>query len=91
LNSSVGVRRITLLILAITLAGCRGEPVPRDYQNAPPAMRHPPHKKADTPAQKGMPAAAPEPSSGAEGPNITRKPVTPVPKLKDQPPATTTT
>jgi hypothetical protein len=87
------VRRITLITLVIALASCRGEPVPRDYQNAPPAMTHPPQKKAQTPSQNGMPAAPPEPSSGAEGQNITRKPVTPVPpapKIKDQAPATTT-
>jgi len=68
--------------------------VPRDYQNAPPAMTHSPQKKSQTPTQNGMPAAAPEPSTGAEGKNITRQPTSPVPpspKIKDQAPASTTT
>jgi hypothetical protein len=68
--------------------------VPRDYQNEPPAMTHPPQKQSQTPTANGMPAAAPEPSKGAEGRNITRQPASPVPpspKLKDQAPATTTT
>ncbi len=67
--------------------------MPRDYQNAPPAMTHPPLKKAQTPAQNGMPGPAPEPSTGAEGKNITRQPTTalpPVTKMKDQAPATGT-
>lgn len=68
--------------------------MPRDYQNAPPAMTHSPQKKSQTPTQGGMPAAAPEPSTGAEGSNITRQPTEaspPSPKLKDQAPVTTTT
>jgi hypothetical protein len=88
------VRRLLLLTLATLLAACRGEPVPRDYQNAPPAMRHPPLKKSQTPTAAGMPAAAPEPSTGVEGANITRKPaqaLPPAPKVKDQAPATTRT
>lgn len=68
--------------------------MPRDYQNAPPAMTHPAQKKSQTPAAAGMPAAAPEPNTGVEGANITRKPaeaLPPAPKVKDQAPATTTT
>jgi hypothetical protein len=94
LNSSVPVRRIPVIALALALSACRGEPVPRDYQNSPPAATHPPQKKSESPTQRGMPGPAPEPSKGAEGQNITRKPaeaVPPDPKLKDQPPATTTT
>ena len=60
--------------LAMLLASCRGEPVPRDYQNAPPAMRHPPLKKSQTPSAAGMPGPAPQPSTGVEGANITRQP-----------------
>jgi hypothetical protein len=94
LNSSVRVRRLSVIILVIALAGCRGERVPRDYQNQPPAMTHPPQKKSETPTQHGMPGPAPEPSTGAEGKNITRKPTSPIPptpKMKDQAPATRTT
>ena len=68
--------------------------MPRDYQNAPPAMTHPPLKKSQTPTAAGMPAAAPQPNSGVEGANITRKPAEALPadtKVKDQSPATTTT
>lgn len=57
-------------------------------------MTHPPLKQSQTPTAHGMPAAAPEPSSGVEGKNITRQPTSPVPptpKLKDQRPATQTT
>jgi len=81
------------IALAFAMAGCRGEKVPRDYQNAPPAMTHPPKSSTQTPTAHGMPGAAPEPNKGVEG--QTQKPVTPVPapppKLKDQAPATTTT
>ena len=82
-----------MLTLAVVLSACRGEPVPRDYQNAPPAMTHPPQKKSQTPTAAGMPPAAPEPSTGVEGANITRKPATALPaapKVKDQAPATRT-
>jgi hypothetical protein len=61
------------------LAACRGEPVPRDYQNAPPAMTHPPTTSSQTPSAHGMPGPAPEPSSGAEGQNVARQPVNPLP------------
>jgi hypothetical protein len=90
------VRRLSFIALILALAACRGEPVPRDYQNQPPAATHPPQKKADSPTAHGMPPAAPEPQAnkGAEGQNPTRQPTspeTPSPKLKDQSPATTTT
>ena len=78
----------------LLLGACRGEKVPRDYQNAPPAMRHPANSSAQTPTANGMPGAAPEPSKGAEGANITQKPTSPVPpsdKLGNQAPVTTST
>jgi len=78
----------------ILLGACRGEKVPRDYQNAPPAMRHPANSSAQTPTANGMPGPAPEPSKGAEGANITQKPASPVPandKLGNQAPVTTST
>ena len=67
--------------------------MPRDYQNAPPAMTHPPQTKSDTPTAHGMPGPAPEPSTGAEGKTNPYKPVTPPPAatttVKDTPPTTT--
>ena len=83
------MRTATLLLLALGLAGCRGEPVPRDYQNEPPAMTHPAKDKAQTPTANGMPAASPQPSSGAEGSGSPYKPVSPLPPtstLKDTAP-----
>jgi hypothetical protein len=85
--------RIYLSLILLALA-CRREMPPRDYQNAPPAMTHPPTTSAQSPAQNGMPAGAPEPNKGVEGKNTTRKPTSPIPPtltLKDQAPATTTT
>jgi hypothetical protein len=60
--------------LLLLLSACRGEKPPRDYQNAPPAMTHPPTSSAQTPTANGMRGPAPEPSKGAEGRNITREP-----------------
>jgi hypothetical protein len=54
-----------VLAMVLALAGCRGEPVPHDYQNASP--RHPATSSAGTPSAHGMPGPAAEPSSGAEG------------------------
>ncbi|HKO02978.1 MAG TPA: hypothetical protein VJ032_14865 [Thermoanaerobaculia bacterium] len=62
---------------ALLLAGCRGEPVPRDYRNHPPAMTHPASSSAETPTANGMRGAAPEPSQGAEGKTIDPQPATP--------------
>ncbi len=78
----------------LLLGACRGEKVPRDYHNAPPAMMHPANSSAQTPTAHGMPGPAPEPSKGAEGANLTQKPVSPVPaseKLGNQAPSTTGT
>lgn len=63
--------------LALAVVACRGEKVPRDYQNEPPAMTHPVNSSTQTPTAHGMPGAAPEPSNGAEG--KTTKPVSPSP------------
>jgi len=86
------MRTIGLLALAAALSACRGEPVPRDYSNNPPAMTHPVDKKAQTPATNGMPGSTPEPKTGVEG-KTNGKPVDPTstpPKLPDQAPVTTT-
>jgi hypothetical protein len=81
------------LSILIALSACRGEPVPRDYQNAPPAATHPVTSSNETPTAHGMPPASPEPSKGAEGINVTRKPTDAQAgnqKLKDQAPIGTT-
>ena len=80
------MRRIVCLAAVAALAACRGEPIPRDYQNNPPAMTHPATTSSQTPSANGMPGAAPEPSKGAEGRNVDRKPVTPVPATPAKPP-----
>jgi hypothetical protein len=86
--------RITIVAATLLfLCACRGEKVPRDYQNAPPAMRHPPTSSAQTPSANGMRGAAPEPSKGAEGINVTRQPTSataPTETLGNQAPVTTT-
>lgn len=87
--------RITIIAASVLLlfSACRGEKVPRDFQNAPPAMRHSPTSSAQTPAANGMRGAAPQPSKGAEGANITQQPVSataPNETLGNQAPTTTT-
>jgi hypothetical protein len=88
------MRTNAVAVLAMALAFCRGEKVPRDYQNEPPAMTHPVTTSSGTPTAHGMPNAAPEPSKGgAEGKNVSRQPVSPVnptTTLGDQAPATAT-
>jgi hypothetical protein len=90
--SRITVRRTLMIALALTVTACRGEKVPRDYQNEPPAMTHPPTTSSQTPTAKGLPNAAPQPDKGVTG--QTTKAVNPAspppPKLKDQAPATTT-
>lgn len=96
LNSSVRVRGLVMLVVIAALAACRGENPPRDYQNAPPAMTHPPQSKAESPAEKGLPQPLPETSTGGEGKTAVDTPITPpatgtgTTTIKDQPPATKT-
>lgn len=73
------MRKLTIFAAAaaLLLAGCRGEKVPRDYQNNPPAMTHPPKNAAETPTANGMRGASPEPSKGAEGHAVDPQPKTP--------------
>ena len=88
------MRTVAVAVLALSLAFCRGEKVPRDYQNEPPAMSHPATTSSATPTAHGMPNASPEPSKGAEGKNVKGQPVTataPTTTLPDNPPVTTTT
>ena len=77
------------------LGACRGEPVPRDYQNAPPDMTHPPDTQSAAPSAGATGQAPPLPSTGAEGTAAPYEPVTPPAKsdttLSDTTPVTTTT
>lgn len=66
MKNSWSVPVLTSLFL-IALAGCRGEPVPRDYQNNPPAMSHPVDSSAEAPNAQTTGTVVPEPSYGAEG------------------------
>ena len=76
------------------LVACSGEPVPRDYQNAPPAVASPADEKKDTPTQHGMGEAAPQPSSGVEGTSApyadSTAPDAQPTTMGDTPPTTTT-
>ena len=88
--------RAPIVAAILLLTACRGEPVPRDYQNAPPAMTHPPQSSSATPSGGATGQAPPEPSTGVEGPNPVAAPVTPPPQpmtttMPDTPPVTTTT
>lgn len=89
---TVLMRRFVIAAAVLAMLACRGEKTPRDYENEPPAMTHPPTNAKQTPAANGMQGAPPEPSKGVEG--KTTQPVNPVPapppKLKDQAPATRT-
>lgn len=84
---------IVVVILA-ALAGCRGEPVPRDYQNAPPDMTHPPASQTATPSGAATGQAPPQPSTGVEGTAGPYEPVQPdtnTTTIPDTPPVSTTT
>ncbi|HYH06911.1 MAG TPA: hypothetical protein VEK11_07565 [Thermoanaerobaculia bacterium] len=84
--------RITIVVALVLLAACRGEPVPRDYQNAPPDMTNAPQSQTATPAQHGMGDAPPQPSTGNEGPNPKATTGTETTgTLPDTPPVSTTT
>ncbi len=88
LNSPMPMLRSALAASAalLLLPACRGEPAPRDYQNNPPAMTHPPTTSSQTPTAHGMPGPAPEPNKGAEGKNVQGKPISPVPPPPKKPP-----
>lgn len=89
------MRTLIVAALIAALTACRGEPVPRDYQNAPPDMTHPPDTKTDTPSSGATGQAPPEPSTGVEGTAGPYKTVTPPEQpttttMPDTPPTTTT-
>src|SRR5260221_13314723 len=79
------MRLTAALAVTLLLAACRGERVPRDYQNTPPAVTHPVTSSQQTPTAHGLPGPSPEPSTGVEGKALPREP-----KLKDQAPVTDT-
>ena len=78
------MRLTAALAVTLLLAACRGERVPRDYQNTPPAVTHPVTSSQQTPTAHGLPGPSPEPSTGVEG-----KSLAPAKKLKDQAPSGT--
>jgi hypothetical protein len=87
---------VAAIVLLALLTACRGEPVPRDYQNAPPDMKHPAQSESATPSAGATGQAPPQPTTGVEGPNTKSAPVTPPAQpttttMPDTPPVTTTT
>lgn len=86
--------RTWIVVAALAaLASCRGEPVPRDYQNAPPAVTHPPQTESQTPSAHGGGDAPPQPTTGVEGTAGPYEPATETQTvggtLPDTPPTTT--
>ena len=56
-----------IVVAMLALTACRGEPVPRDYQNAPPDVGKAAQTQADTPSQGATGTAPPQPTTGNEG------------------------
>ncbi len=78
LKRTVVIMRVLIVVAALAaLAGCQGEPVPRDYQNHPPAVSNPPQSATAVPAEHGGGQAPPQPSTGVEGTAGPYEPVTP--------------
>ena len=88
------MRTLIVAALLVALTACRGEPVPRDYQNAPPDMTHPPDTKTDAPSAGATGQAPPQPSTGVEGTAGAYEPVSPTDTstttMADTPVTTTT-
>lgn len=68
------MKKAAFVVVALLMA-CRGEDVPRDYQNTPPAVAHPVDDPAQAPAANTN-TAVPETSSGAEGTSGPYEPTT---------------
>lgn len=83
------MRRLIVAAVLVALSACRGEPVPRDYQNAPPDVTHPPATRSDTPSAGATGQAPPQPSTGVEGPGAVTTD-TSTTTMADTPPTTTT-
>jgi hypothetical protein len=83
-----------VVAMLVALAACRGEPVPRDYQNAPPDVTNPPSSQTETPSGAASGQAPPQPSTGVEGTAGPYEQVTPTDTstttMADTPPTTTT-
>lgn len=87
--------RTVIVVVIFALTACRGEPVPRDYQNAPPDIGNAPQTQSQTPSQ-GATGDAPQPSTGNEGTAGPYEQMTPpetptTTTLSDTPPTSTTT
>ena len=84
-----------VVAMLVALAACRGEPVPRDYQNAPPDVTNPPSSQAETPSGGASGQVPPQPSTGVEGtagPYEQMSPTdTSTTTMPDTPPTSTTT
>src|SRR5687767_13964793 len=77
LKRAVVIMRVLIVVAALAaLTGCRGEPVPRDYQNRPPAVSNPPQSATAAPSASGGAQATPQPSTGVEGTAAPYEPVT---------------
>ena len=94
-EATAGVRHFMVVAVALLLlAGCRGEPVPRDYQNHPSTMTNPPDSSSETPSSHNLGNASPQPTTGVEGTAGPYQPVTPpvdgpvTTTISDTPPAT---
>lgn len=90
------MRRWIVVAALVALGACRGEPVPRDYQNAPPEASHPPQTQSQAPSEAASGNAPPQPSTGNEGTAGPYEPMTPPAEgattttMADTPPTTTT-
>src|SRR5687767_3669602 len=96
LNPREAMKVTVVALFLFVLSACRGEPVPRDYQNHPSTVTNPPTTSGETPAGHGLGKASPEPSTGVEGtsgPYETVRPETTgtTTTISDTPPVTTTT
>ena len=84
-----------IVVAMLALTACRGEPVPRDYQNAPPDVGNAAQTKSDTPSQGASGEATPQPSTGNEGKAGPHEQMTTeggtATSLPDTPPTSTTT
>lgn len=87
--------RVVIVAAILMLSACRGEPVPRDYQNAPPAATNPPQTRSETPSVGATGQAPPQPSTGNEGTAGPYEQMTPTDTatttMADTPPTATTT
>jgi hypothetical protein len=85
--------RIWIVAAILSLTACRGEPVPRDYQNAPPDVTNPPATQSETPSVGATGQAPPQPTTGVEGtagPYEPKDPAQPATTtMADTPPTTT--